>query len=210
MPDDSSLPAPTLDDARARVVERLSAHFAHDHLTMAELESRLERVYRARTPGELREVVAGLPASPVAPAVAPSGEVAPERSILAVMGGATRRGVWPVPRKLNIVAVMGGVDLDLREAILAPGTHEISIFALMGGATVRVPPHVRVEVDGTAIMGGFADQMHVPGGVDPVLTTVVVRGFVLMGGVEVKVQRPREREHEREHARDRDDDEDDS
>ena len=197
MPDDQSLPALPLDDARARVVERLSAHFAHDHLTMAELESRLERVYQARTLTELREVTRDLPAEPGSTAVASPTDVAPSRSILAVMGGAVRRGVWPVPRRLNVFALMGGVELDLREAVLAPGTHEIQIVTIMGGATVKVPPHVRVEVDGMAIMGGFDDQLHVPEGTEPVQTTILIRGFALMGGVEVKVRRPGEGERQR-------------
>ena len=43
-----------------------------------------------------------------------------------------------IPRRLRVVAIMGGVELDLREAELPPGVTEIRAFIFMGGLTVRV------------------------------------------------------------------------
>lgn len=70
----NSLPAPNLDAARERVVERLSTHYARDQLTLDELESRLERVCAARTTEALESVLVGLPA--IDTASAPSTAVA--------------------------------------------------------------------------------------------------------------------------------------
>src|SRR5512145_327465 len=47
---------------RERVVQTLSAHFAHDQLTMAEFEQRLERAYELTAVDQLRSLVADLPA----------------------------------------------------------------------------------------------------------------------------------------------------
>lgn len=187
------LPAPSLDSVRERVVERLSTHYARDQLTLEDLESRLERVYAARTMDAVESVLAGLPA--LAPAAAPSTAVADvkrprSRTYMAVMSGVVRRGAWMVPKRIRAVAFMGGVELDLREAILDPRLTEIKVLAVMGGVVVTVPPNVRLESDGFAFMGGFEDQLKAPASGDPDAPVVKLTGFALMGGVEVRVLEP--------------------
>jgi hypothetical protein len=111
-----------------------------------------------------------------------------------VMGGVVRRGAWAVPQRVSAIAIMGGVELDLRDAQLSPGVTEIQAFALMGGVVVYVPPNVRLEVDGSAILGGFEDQVYTPPVPDPAAPIVRVTGLAIMGGVEasVKVRRKEE------------------
>lgn len=190
---ESSLPAPNLDDARERVVERLSIHYARDQLTLDELESRLERVYAARTPEALDDVLTGLPAlSPASGSItAARAPKAPRsRNYIAVMSGVIRRGAWLVPKRISAVAFMGGIELDLREATLGPGVTEIEVLAVMGGVVVTVPPNVRLECDGFAFMGGFEDQLKQPASGDPNAPAVRLTGFAFMGGVEARVLEP--------------------
>ena len=189
----SPLPAASLDSARERVVERLSTHYARDQLTLEELESRLERVYAARSMDAIEAVLAGLPT--IAPTAAPSTAVANvkrprSRTFMAVMSGVVRRGAWTVPKHIHAVAFMGGVELDLREAIIDPQLTEISVLAVMGGVVVTVPPNVRLESDGFAFMGGFEDQLKQPASGDPNAPVVKLTGFAFMGGVEVRVLEP--------------------
>lgn len=187
------LPAPSLDGVRERVVERLSTHYARDQLTLEDLESRLERVYAARTTDAIESVLAGLPA--MVPAGTGDTAVADvkrprSRTYMAVMSGVVRRGAWVVPKHIQAVAFMGGVELDLREAILDPRVTEISVLAVMGGVVVTVPPNVRLESDGFAFMGGFEDQLKQPASGDPNAPVVKLTGFAFMGGVEVRVLEP--------------------
>ena len=170
----------------------MSTHYARDQLTLEELESRLERVYAARTMEAIESVLSGLPA--IAPAAAASTAVAEvkrprSRTYMAVMSGVVRRGAWMVPKRIRAVAFMGGVELDLREAVIDPRT-EISALAVMGGVVVTVPPNVRLETDGFAFMGGFEDQLKQPASGDPNAPVVRITGFALMGGVEVRVLEP--------------------
>jgi hypothetical protein len=59
----------------------------------------------------------------------------------------------------RITTVMGGAELDLRGASLAPGqTAVIDLFSVMGGSVIRVPGDWRVDVEATAIMGGIKDE----------------------------------------------------
>ncbi len=187
---------------REQIVQRLCSHFASNHLTMEELEQRIDQAYKAPSVAELDALVVGLPVladEPVATtaaSVAPSGASAlpavPERDVLiGIMSGHTRRGPWALPRHLKVFTVMGGIVLDLREAFIAPGVSEIEITALMAGVEVFVPPGVRVECTGSAFMGAFeVDQraQWIAAGEDRV---VRVTGFALMAGVDVKVRPPK-------------------
>lgn len=193
--DPRHLPGRPIEQVRERVIEALSEHFARDHLTMEELESRMTRVYAASTPQEVNALLDGLPAltaSPPLPATADDHAIAPKLrdSLIAVMSGVVRRGLWKIPRRLRAVAVMGGIELDLREAVLSPGVTEIYAFVFMGGLVVRVPPGVRLETDGFAFMGGFEDRIYEPGAAARDAPVVRVTGVAIMGGVDAQVLAP--------------------
>jgi hypothetical protein len=110
---------------------------------------------------------------------------------VAVMGGEQRKGRWRPSRRTNAIAVMGGVDIDLREAELADGA-EILAIPVMGAVTVIVPEGVSVEMSGFALMGGNSgpDDKVLPLPNSPV---VRVRAFSLMGGVVVERKKARRR-----------------
>ena len=187
------LPANSLDAAREQAVERLSIHYARDQLTLEELESRLEQAYAARTSEALDSVLVGLPELSVTPAPSPTvttGKRGRARHFIAVMSGVVRRGAWVVPKRIHAFAFMGGVELDLREAVLDPGGTEIDVLAVMGGVVVTVAPNVRLEAEGAAFMGGFEDQLKLPASGDANAPLVRLTGFAFMGGVEVRVLEP--------------------
>lgn len=186
---------------REQVVQRLCSHFASNHLTMDELEQRIDQAYKAPSVAELDALVAGLPVLANEPVGAPSAGLAPSSAaapmvpdrdvLIGIMSGHTRRGPWSLPRHLKVFTVMGGIVLDLREAFIAPGVSEIEITAVMAGVEVFVPPGVRVECTGSAFMGAFeVDQraQSIAAGEDRV---VRVTGFALMAGVDVKVRPPK-------------------
>lgn len=179
-----------MDAAREHVVERLSVLYANDQLSLDELESRLDRVYAARSIDDLGAATSGLAITSAPTPPVDIAETLPEkRSFVAVMSGIVRRGVWPVPRRIRAVAVMGGIELDLRKAKLSPGVTDIKILAVMGGVVVTVPPNVRVESDGWAFMGGFEDQLKEAASRDPNAPLVKLSGLAFMGGVEMRVRR---------------------
>ena len=191
---------PGRKELRDRVVHDLGVHFANEDLTMDELERRLEVAFRATTPAELAELIADLP--PLAPEVGAAPAVqarrapvatagVPERGVLvAFMGGTGRAGSWLVPRHLKVVAIMGGAELDLRKARFAPGVTEIEVLAVMGYVGVIVPPSVRVEMTGVAVMGGFGTDTADQDVSDPDQPVVRLSGLAFMAAVEAEVKRP--------------------
>src|SRR5690606_30423277 len=68
-----------------------------------------------------------------------------DRQLLgAIMGAVEHKGSWRPARQINAVAVMGGIEMDFREANFAEGVTELNVVALMGGVEIVVPPGLRV------------------------------------------------------------------
>ena len=83
--------------------------------------------------------------------------------VLGILGGGDRKGRWRVPARMTVVNVLGGADLDLREAVLDAPEVEITVCSLMGGSDVIVPEGVHVELEGFALLGGNKLQPRRPG-----------------------------------------------
>lgn len=207
----------TVGDAeRQKAVDVLCEAFADDRLPVAEFERRVDIAHRAETLDELRALLADLPA-PAPPAVRnpPSrgkGQGAPvparrERSrhptlppdavretsaIVGILGGGTRRGSWRPARVNYAVGILGGFELDFRDAPLPPGITEVRVLALMGGGEIIVPPDVVVEVSGVGILGGFEEQHDFESTRDPEAPIIRVTGFAMMGGASIVVRHPGE------------------
>jgi hypothetical protein len=185
----------SLRDERERTIAALSDFFAQGELDVGEFERRLTLAHRATSMAELTELLADAPerkaeAVPAQATIAmvKADGIRPKQWVVAFLGGARRGGTWACARKLRVVAVMGGVELDFREARLGPGVTEVWVVAMMGGVQIIVPPELAVEVDGLGLMGGFDAIDRTPPVPDPERPMLSVRGFALMGGVEVKTR----------------------
>ena len=124
---------------------------------------------------------------PVASAALPKEQ----DTVIAVFGGASRRGHWQIARRTRVVAVFGGADIDLREVEFATGVTEMHVVAAWGGVEILVPPNLPVEVAGVAVFGGFeghgTSQAQGRGA-----SILRITGLAFMGGVDVKVRYPGE------------------
>lgn len=180
-----------LRQRREQAISRLCEHFALDHLEAHELEERIDAAHRAATTAELEALLGDLPelASPPAhgdPAALPAPPGRDHQLVIAVMGGADRRGSWNPARNLYVTAVMGGAVLDFRDVQLPPGVTEVFAVAIMGGIQIIVPPGTCVESNGIGIMGGFGHAGKSLHPVDAPLPVLRVSGLALMGGVEIR------------------------
>lgn len=190
----------SLETERERIVEQLSAHFAADNLTTQELEERFERAYRARTPDELREAAAGLPAlanAPQPPTPRPSVP-APQRAVgmgrpryAAFMSKFRKQGDWTPSRTTSLVAIMSEARLDLRDATFVDSEIRFDVTAVMADVRIILPPGVTVDCDGSAIMGEFSGQQDATQ-LDPDAPRIVVKGVAIMGKVLVETRLPGE------------------
>ncbi len=193
VPDPSRMRAS--DAERERVAEALREAVAEGRLDMEEFEERLDAALRARTHAQLEPLVRDLPV----PAGTTGALSVPERReewdgriggtptsrvAVAIMGGFQRKGTWTAPRRFTAFTLMGGGEIDLREARFEGRETVIRCFAFMGGVQVIVPPEVETHVGGIGIMGGF-DQSGEGDG-DPGAPRVTVTGLAVFGGVGVE------------------------
>src|SRR5579859_2247300 len=184
------------DADREQAADVLREAAGQGRISMDELDERLELAYAAKTYADLAAVTHDLP-QPGA-VMNPVGAAAPSRIggtprntfSVAIMSGAQRKGHWVVPRSYLSVAIMGGVELDLREAQLSEPVVTLHAYALMGGIQITVPEDVEVDVAGVALMGGFDHRASGPG--VPGAPLVKVIGFAMMGGVEVRRRPPKQ------------------
>ncbi len=133
-------------EARQRVIEVLTRHFANDELTEAQLDARFQAVYAATTLRELDAIVADLPTI--------GAEATTD--VRATFSGQERKVAGAVPRNLRVRARLGYVELDLTQATFEPGVTTIDVGVFMGYVQIRFPAGVRVETSGRALFGYFA------------------------------------------------------
>jgi predicted membrane protein len=110
-------------------------------------------------------------------------------SALAIMGGVARRSSSQAFRGADLTAVMGGCEIDLRQASIAPGSEAvIDVFAFWGGIDIKVPEDWTVTTRALPLMGGVEDKTRAPQAAATAAAgkRLVIRGIVVMGGVSVK------------------------
>jgi hypothetical protein len=194
------------DADREQTAEVLRKAAGDGRITFDELDERLTAAYAAKTYGDLAAVTADLPGPGLAPpSPEPSAGSFPPARIggapgagvsVAIMSGVERTGPWVLPPRHTCFAMMGGIQLDLREARFSQREVTIDAYTLMGGIDIIVGEDIEVDISGFGIMGGFDHRASGPG--LPGAPRLRVYGFALMGGVNVQRRGPKKRKTDRE------------
>lgn len=180
------------DADRDRAAGVINNALAEGRLTAEEHADRLDAIYSAKTHGELVPVLDDLPAAGTAPAPFPtqaSTQVLPAgrgARIVAIFGGASRKGVWHPEPNMQIVTVFGGVELDFRQAVLPAQEVTVHATTVLGGLEIVVPPEMRVIDNGVAILGGREVAGDSPESLTAGAPVLRIEGTCVLGGVEVK------------------------
>jgi hypothetical protein len=177
-------PPDPLESARERVVLELSNLFAEDRIPMEELDRRLELAYAASSVTDLEKLLTDL--EPMPPAIADDPRVAAQRwqpaaqppvirdaselavprgqkRILAFLSESKRRGTWIVAPYVDVVAVMGSLVIDMRDATFTSRVVEMDLSVVMAQVTIIIPRGMRVIDDATAIMAQHNFDEHTRG-----------------------------------------------
>ena len=106
------------------------------------------------------------------------------RWMVAIMSGSHRRGRFRAVGSINAISIMGGDEIDLREAEIEGGELTINLFAFMGGATIYIPNSVELEVGGFSLMGGNT-EIGAERPARPGAPVIQLRAWNLMGGATI-------------------------
>ena len=135
---------------------------------------------------------------------------APTSSLFAVMARDYRQNHSPDFRGAEMTSIMGRTELDLRQAVINPDEPAvIDVFGLMGSVVIRVPEGWQVDLQSVHVLGGSSDARPAAGpaerpaepagpapadalerdegaGATGATPRVIVRGFMMLGGVAVR------------------------
>ena len=187
---------PATDADRRQVVTLLRAAFAEGHLSAQECDTRVAVAQSAATFDDLvpltrdlldaRAAGASSSAHPLLlrPAVDTANANDHVEQFVAIFSSVNRAGHWRVRRTSNALALFGGVELDLSEAVFEGQTVTLNMFVLFGGVVIVVPVGCEVRDSVIAVFGGTDRKKLAP----PVagMPSVEVRGLVGFGGVEIR------------------------
>lgn len=183
------------DADRDQVATLLSTAYAEGRLSREEHDERIDQLMAAKTFDDLlpitRDLVIVGPPAPVATpqsssrfAIDATGQNPESDKMIAIFGGVTRKGRWRVRKNTHALALFGGMDLDLRDAIFEAPVVEISGFWCFGGLDIKVPEGIEIQDQTAGIFGG-TDVRDV-GDPSPGAPTLVIKGVSLFGGVSIK------------------------
>lgn len=179
------------DADREVAVEVLNNALAEGRLSVAEHSERLDALYQAKTQAEIVPLVDDLPVKGMAVTPARQAALAPStgrrQNIIAIFGGAVRKGAWHAEPKMTAVTVFGGATLDFREALLPQQEITLNATSIFGGVDIVVPPEMRVIDSGIAIFGGRETGLGSEGpNDDPNAPVLRLTGLTLFSGLNVK------------------------
>ncbi|GLZ10013.1 hypothetical protein Acsp04_02480 [Actinomadura sp. NBRC 104425] len=164
------------DADRERVAAVLREALADGRLTIDEHAERTERVYAARTLGDLTGLTADLGPQETQPIVVD------DRPVSVMFGRTRREGRWVVPVRLPLLALFGTVELDLRQAVLQRRHVVLDAMVLGGRIRLLVPDGVRVNVTGRTVLS-TRDVRTRSGNEGP---TVEIGGTMIFGSVRAR------------------------
>jgi hypothetical protein len=117
-------------------------------------------------------------------------ETADEFAITTYVGGVERTCRAASMRHGSVSVVCGGVELDLREATLAPEGARLDLAATWGGVNVVVPRTWRVVVEDRTVFGGFDARVTPPDELPDDAPRLDVSITARLGGVAIKAADP--------------------
>ena len=169
------------DEDRQAVVLTIQQALAEDLVAFEDIDDRFALVYAARTQAELRDVVADLPELRRPPPRPEARHLAPASSFK-LLGDTEISGWLAVDGDITVVSIIGDVLIDLSTADLPAEGITVTVVGLIGDLKVILPDGVRVQAQGSSLLGDTKKRLSAPLANRP---TVRIKGLLAIGDVAV-------------------------
>jgi predicted membrane protein len=102
-----------------------------------------------------------------------------------IFGGSKKNIISKNFRGGDLVNIFGGTELDLTQADFN-GTAVIELTTIFGGTKLIIPSNWSIKSEAITIFGGMEDKRKMQTVVENPDKTVIIKGTVLFGGIEIK------------------------
>ncbi|MDA3956440.1 hypothetical protein [Oceanispirochaeta sp.] len=173
---------------RKEAEERLQWCYAHGHISIETLESRLKQLNEKEDKLSIIALIEDLPAPETNEKMNEnssndhwyhSGSGKKGENYFSLLGSNSRKGSWDVPEKLDVCVLLGSQVLDFREARFPRKTVKIQACAILGSIDMKFPRGVQVSTKGFPLLGSIDNRVES----DSTGPRIEVEGFALMGSI---------------------------
>jgi len=106
-------------------------------------------------------------------------------NVSAILGGREVRMENEVFTGGDVCAVLGGVEIDLRQAVITEDVY-LQVTTVLGSMDLYMPANVRVVSDNcTAILGGVDTNRSYVNALGPDAPKVIISGTCILGGIDI-------------------------
>jgi predicted membrane protein len=102
-----------------------------------------------------------------------------------VFGGGNIRLISDNFRGGKLTNILGGSDINLIKATPSPQGCVIDVVVIFGGSNLVLPDDWQIKTEAVSIFGGVSDKRVMPAAFNPD-KTLVIKGVVIFGGIEIK------------------------
>ncbi|MGD9211139.1 MAG: DUF1707 domain-containing protein [Desulfobacteraceae bacterium] len=182
---------------REETIDQITVNYSHGEISLESFERRLDQALDAKTHKELTALTEDLDLKVdnsfkeqkqqkfnFRTDAHPAEDV---DQIVNIFGGTNRKGAWEVSKEIRMVNIFGGADVDFSEALFSSKKTHIKVTCLFGGADIFAPEGINVITKVICIFGGVDNTM--PSSLSPDAPVIVVEGFVIFGGVSIKLKK---------------------
>jgi predicted membrane protein len=86
----------------------------------------------------------------------------------------------------SLISIFGGIDLDLRDAIITKDGAKIDVTTIFGGMNIIVPSEWRIVLKGIPIFGGCSNKTHPNNSLNENSPVLVINYLAVFGGLDIK------------------------
>ena len=190
-----------IEAVREEVVDQLTMNYGHGKLSLEAFERRLDQAMECQDNLKLLELTADLDLAVDENFIEKKNQELNNNTdpdlrnktsndgiekIVTVFAGNERKGEWHVAKETHIFSLFGGTKIDLSEAKFNHQTSTIRVFSLFSGVEIFTPEEINVVSKAFCIFGAIDN--HAPSIPKSNVPRVVIEGYVLFSGVDVKVK----------------------
>ncbi len=185
-----------LKNIREEVIDQLVMNYGHDEITLEAFEKRLDIAMETGDREALLELVADLELKTDQQYQTNKAKqlstdknyfensTEANEKIFKLLSSSSQEGPWHVSKNIKATSILSDFTLDFTEAVFKHSVIHIKLFSFLTSDTFYVPEGIRVVCNISCILGSVKNQVF--GNIDESAPTIVIQGFSLLSGLEIK------------------------